>query len=121
MNNNEQTQSDERKQIAATILEQLGGRMFAAMVGMRSAVALESGIRISFPAPTPKAPNVCTIELDRGSDTYIVSFHRMSISHKRGLVYQQIGETHDNAYAEDLQPIFTRATGLETSLGTLGR
>lgn len=104
------------RQIAATILQQLGGSRFVAMtgahnlqhgVGMHSCGALYLRFRGSLRF------NSLQVSLD-GRDTYTVRFVKMAGA-ARG--FGTLAETtHEGVYAEDLRSLFERETGLATSL-----
>jgi hypothetical protein len=95
---------------AHTILQQLGGSRFIAMTGARSFVGSQTGLTFKLPARFARGGiNVVRIALDP-SDTYTVEFGKLW-----GLDYRTI-KTLDGVYAEDLQDIFTDATGLDTHL-----
>jgi hypothetical protein len=93
--------------VANTILAQLGGSKFLAMTGAKHLTALPTGLMFSLPFPS--APNKIRIELDP-SDTYTVRAFRVS-----GLTVKNRGE-FTGVYADQLQTVFTRLTGLDTRL-----
>jgi len=96
-------------EIANTILDQLGGRRFSAMTGAGNAYAGERSVRFSIKARAKAGINRVLVELT-GNDDYTLTFHK-----QRGLdckLVQKIVGVH----AEELRPMFTRVTGLETSL-----
>ena len=104
--------SQERMDIANTILQQLGGRKFQAMTGARQFVALESGLRFKLPGGggfCKHGINCVSITLDP-SDTYTVVFYR-----NRGMTVTTVSEHHD-IYFDQLQELFTAETGLDTHL-----
>lgn len=97
--------------VARTILDQLGGRQFIVMTGARD---LSSGAR-SLQFRIGRNAHAIThvrVTLDP-SDTYTVEFYR-----GRG-VKVRLATSHADVYAEDLRDLFTRETGLYTSLGTM--
>jgi hypothetical protein len=95
------------KQIAKTILSQLGGNKFCAMTGAKTFVALEDGLMFAI----PRAKNIRKVEIKlNGSDLYDVVFYSL-----RG-VECKIVAMHSEVYADQLQAIFTQETGLYTSL-----
>lgn len=99
------------KQIATTILKQLGGNKFIAMTGARRFVALENG-GIIFHLPSNfavKGINIVKIELDP-SDTYNITFYKAH----RGIIKEI--DNYEMIYCDQLQGIFTKVTGLYTSL-----
>lgn len=96
-------------QIAQTILEQLGGTRFALMTGSKNFLALDRGLRFFLVRNNSKA-NRCQITLD-WNDTYSVRFYSQTQS--RG--FKELA-LHTGVYCDQLQDIFTKATGLYTSL-----
>lgn len=100
-------------EVAATILEQLGGSRFIAMTGAKHFLG---GVRtLSFRLPrnfARRGINHVRITLD-SDDTYSVFFGRVRVS---GARYDIISQ-HDKVYADGLQRLFRDATGLDTSLG----
>jgi hypothetical protein len=101
------------KQIAETILAQLGGNRFVAMTGARS---FSSGIMrdkqpgLSFRLSRCKdGIQSCIITL-APDDLYDIEFGRM-VKHDYKVV-----KSHEGVYVENLRRLFTEATGLETSL-----
>jgi len=113
------TTTENRQQIAATILQQLGANKFCAMTGAKELVATERGLRFRLPARFAKHGIVLvSIDLDP-SDTYTVSFQRIKRTRVvPGVTFPEPVEVKKvvGAYAEDLQRVFTEATGLDTHL-----
>jgi hypothetical protein len=74
---------------------------------------------LSFKVPrnTSKA-NAVGIYYDRGSDTYTMKFWKQKGAPTFEMV---LVEQFDGVYADMLRTLFTDVTGLETSLGTMGR
>jgi hypothetical protein len=104
-------------EVARTILQQLGGNKFVAMTGARNIVGGQNNLSFRLPGSggfTKDGINAVKIELDP-SDTYKVTFMRI-----RGGKMSVVSE-HDNVYAESLREVFEQATGLRTSLGTMGK
>lgn len=119
-------------QIAATILEQLGGQRAAAMIGIRHALAFPAipadptptvfcpngreakgpGVGVRFSAKATNGANHVEIVLDP-SDTYTVTFWRI-----RGGASHDLRKisTHDMVHADGLRPLFESETGLLLSL-----
>lgn len=103
-------------QIAQTIIAQLGGQRFSAMTGARNMIATASGLRFGLPRAhgyCRDGINMVQITLDTASDLYSVRFLKA-----RKLEVDVVSE-HDGIYGDQLRQLFTRATGLETSLGTV--
>jgi len=94
--------------IAATILNQLGGNKFIAMTG---AACYSDGNTLVSKFKGSKVANIMYVTLNE-NDLYDVKICKF-----RGMEVKTIKEVN-NAYAEMLQDIFTKATGLYTSLGT---
>lgn len=96
--------------VATTILEQLGGPRFVHMTGARDLVGGRSELRFRLPARLAKdGVNVVRIVLTP-MDVYTVETYRAR-GGKSTLV-----DTAEDIYAEDLQRVFTRMTGLVTRL-----
>lgn len=97
--------------VAATILNQLGGPRFIAMTG--ASKFLRGVHSLSFRLPANFARNRINhvrITLD-SDDTYSVFFGRA-----RGAHYTVVSQ-HQTVYADGLQRLFRDQTGLDTSLG----
>lgn len=94
--------------VSNTILSQLGGNRFSTMVGMK--YATHSSRTLSFQiGRNPKNVSGVHIELEH-DDTYTMTFFRI-----RNLRVEEIAKIPE-IYAEQLREVFTRYTGLETSL-----
>lgn len=98
--------------VAQTIYEQLGGRRFAAMTGARDFVSDGNTLRFRLPARFARR-GITRVRIDYhpGQDLYEIQFARI-----RGLYTLDVIERAAGVYAEDLQRIFTDATGLDTHL-----
>lgn len=94
--------------IAATILAQLGNNKFIAMTGAKNLMGLGDGLSFQIGRNSSKANRV-KIKL-AADDTYTVSFARYA-----KLDVKQL-EQFDGIYCDQLREVFTRYTGLETSL-----
>jgi len=100
--------------VAETILQQLGGNKFRAMVGPKylgKGKDEKGNEYLSFRLPKSyNRINYVKVTYNRGKDTYDMEF---------GLVkkydYKLVWEI-EGVYAEDLQRIFTEKTGLDTHL-----
>lgn len=99
------------QQIAATILEQLGGRRFMVMTGAKNLVALtEGGLQFKLPARFAKdGINLVAVKLN-ADDLYDVQYMKT-----RGLDVKAVREETD-LYFDQLQERFTANTGLDTRL-----
>lgn len=100
------------KEIAQTILAQIGGKAFVFMCGVRNLTAIERGLSFRIPGTmTRKRVNYVRITLEP-DDTYAVEFcviRKMAcrrVSHWEGV------------HCDDLAPLFREQTGLETRLPT---
>lgn len=106
--------AQEQKEIAGTILQQLGGRKFLAMTGARDLYALDGngGLQLSFRGSTRANKLVIKVDPD---DTYTFELWKI-----RGVEMKKVYEC-DGVYDDMLQSIFTSETGLDCTLGTMGR
>jgi len=118
----------EANAIAKTIIQQLGGSKFTTMTGAKNFVSLSDGNGgVQFTLPTGFSQkdgkstgiNKVIIRLN-ASDTYDVEFGAARMSRAKGPTYKVIAKA-DDIYADSLQEVFTRYTGLDTSLGSMGR
>lgn len=99
--------------IAQTILAQLGGRRFIAMTSAGNFIGGDNYLMFSLPTGLAKEGiNRIRITLD-WTDTYI--FEALKVYRGPELKADTI-EKLDFVYADDLQEIFTRVTGLDTHL-----
>jgi len=104
--------SEQAKEVASTILMQLGGRRFIAMTGAKNFLALNDGcggMRFNIPRFPGVKINLIEIVLN-GSDLYDVKFSRV-----HGLALKEIS-SHTDIYFDELRGLFERETGLRTSL-----
>lgn len=104
------------KEIAYTILHQIGGRRFIAMTGAKNFVALIEnktklgGISFSIPAKLSKNKiNRVVISL-MPNDTYQMEFFRVF-----GITIKPI-ETYSDVYCDQLSSLFTDVTGMDVHL-----
>lgn len=96
------------REIARTVLEQLGGRRFVAMTGARNILAGNRSLSFRLPAKggwAKRGINIVTVTLS-GLDLYDVEFKRLY-----RLEVKTVAE-ESGVYAEDLQKVFTEHTGL---------
>ncbi len=109
-------------QIAATILNQLGGNRFIAMTGAKNFLATGDGLRFSIGRNASKANRV-EIKLN-GLDLYDIEFvkytpSKLKVNHKAGTA-EWVDEkrvtvkTYEDIYCDQLQELFTETTGLYT-------
>lgn len=103
-------------EVATTIQQQLGGRMFAMMTGAKHFAAhTDERGALSFKLPSNFATrgiNYVKVTLT-AADDYTVEFGKV-----RGLKYQVL-DRFEGIYAEQLRELFTRTTGLDTSMGRI--
>ena len=112
--------SQERKQIAATIISQMGGMgKISAMVNGRDWCALEDG-GLQFTFSGKRGVNKCLVHLD-ADDTYTMEFWYCKLNKKTYKYRNIIKAEFDGLYNDMLIPTFEQFTGLYLSLGTMGR
>ena len=99
--------------IAKTILEQIGGRRFAAMTGSKDFTDMGNGLRMSL-ARNKTSANRLDIIYDGGADLYNMRFYRQSVSKKTFEVKTKDIKTYKGVYCDMLEDIFTDVTGLYT-------
>jgi hypothetical protein len=101
---------------AQTILEQLGGNRFAAMTGANTFVGDEQARSLRFKISSRLATNganMVRVTLEP-SDLYRVEFFKLYSF--RGQPKLREISRHDGVYFDQLRPLFTEQTGLDTSL-----
>ena len=98
-------------QIAVTILQQIGGRRFAAMTGSHDFINLGNGLRMSLSRNKTSA-NRLEILYDEGADLYNMRFYRRTFSTKTCEVKTKDIMTYEGIYCDMLEVIFTDVTGL---------
>ena len=79
--------------IAKTILEQIGGRRFAAMTGSKDFIDMGNGLRMSL-AGNKTSANRLDIIYDAGADLYNMRFYRRTFSKKTFECKTKDIETH---------------------------
>jgi hypothetical protein len=94
-------------QVAATILEQLGGKIFCMMTGAKALVASPNSLSFKIGGGAAKKINRVTVMLD-ADDTYSVLFYRGNNC--------AVVSTHTGIYCDMLRELFTRETGFYTSM-----
>ena len=102
--------------VAQTILAQLGGNRFIAMTGAKGFIGGSQFLGFQIPKNMSGANRV-TITYAPSRDTYNMSFIKTARS---GLDTKEVAKFQE-VYADQLRGIFTKVTGMETSLGTMGR
>ena len=110
------------KEIATTILRQLGGHRFIAMTGAKDFLAIDNGLMFKVGRNASKANRV-EITLN-GLDLYDIRFFRLTggnfkVNHnKKTCEWVPVKETevkqYNDMYCDQLQEIFTEVTGLYT-------
>ena len=100
-------------QIAATILQQIGGKRFVVMTGSHDFINLGNGLRMSLSRNKTSA-NRLEIIYDEGADLYNVRFYRQSINHTTFEVTTKDIKAYEGVYCDMLEDIFTDVTGLYT-------
>lgn len=93
------------KQIASTILSQLGGSKIGCMIGVDQFVAIENGLQFRFKAKAKNKSNLIQVKLN-DSDLYDITF-----GYIRGANYSVRSEFSD-IYCDQLIEIFEEQTGL---------
>ena len=98
--------------IAATILQQIGGKRFKAMTGSRDFIDMGNGVRMNLSRNKTSA-NRLAITLDKETDTYRMRFYRMTVSKHFEVKTKDIA-VYEGVYCDMLEEIFTSVTGLYT-------
>ena len=96
-------------QIAKTILQQLGGNKFMAMTGAKDFGIGSDGLQFKI-GRNSKSISHIVIDYDRGKDLYNMKFLRVRAG-KIKVVKKVTG-----VYNDQLQKMFTKYTGMYTSL-----
>lgn len=103
-----------QKEVATEILRQLGGSKFITMTGSRNFAYDTNTLSMQLRRNKAKAKWLkITLNV---MDTYDMQFIDLDKDHKLVVKAEK-----KNVYNDQLQEIFTSVTGLETSLGTMGR
>lgn len=102
-------------QVAAIILQQIGGRRFVAMTGSHDFINLGNGLRMSL-CRNKTSANRLEIIYDEGADLYNMRFFRISIHHEPFDIKVKDIEKIDGVYCDMLEDIFTDVTGLDTRI-----
>lgn len=97
--------------IAQTILQQIGGRRFAAMTGSRDFINMGNGLRMSL-ARNKTSANRLDITYDEGLDLYNMRFYRKTFSKKTFECKTKDITGYEGVYCDMLEDIFTQVTGL---------
>ncbi len=99
----------ERKEIAQTILAQLGGNQFITMTGAKNLAATDFGLQFKIGSGAKNGITHVTVTLNT-MDLYNVKYVKV-----RGSKMTTIGEDKD-VYCDMLRSTFTAATGFYTSM-----
>ncbi len=111
------TETDKREQQARAneILHQLGGRRFIAMTGARNIMHDAGALIFSLPGRTFTRGGINKVKIGlNGLDLYDLTFWK--IANKRGAFTVEEVSTASDVYFDQLQAVFTEATGLDTHL-----
>lgn len=106
--NNTAEDREANREIARTILEQLGGKKFVVMTGASGFQPGNRSLTFRLPAQGGWAKhgiNIVSVQLN-GFDLYDMQFKRFY------RLEVKLVEAATNVYAEDLQAVFTNHTGL---------
>jgi hypothetical protein len=96
--------------VAETILAQLGGNKFLAMTGAKYLTAHDDALSFKLP-PSFASSGINYVKITlTPMDVYTVEAYRL-----RG-VKATLVESYDNVYVDMLRSVFTKVTGLNTSL-----
>lgn len=102
-------------EIATTILQQLGGKMFSLMTGAKDFLALDNGLRFKI-CRNSAGVNTVTVEYDVGSDTYNMIFEAVSVSRKTFEMKRRLVNRTEDVHCGELCDVFTRITGLHMEM-----
>ena len=114
------------KQVAATILQQLGGKRFMFMTGIKDFFTNGDDLCMKLGRNASKA-NQLQIKYDYGTDLYIMRFFRFTppryISKTGKLTEEKIIEikTFEDVFFDQLEELFREVTGLETRFPKIRR
>ena|SRR5690348_11826864 len=98
------------KQVAETILEQLGGNRFIVMTGARGFLDAGNALRFRLPSNfASRGINAVSVTLN-GADTYDLVFSKV----RGSSVTEVAAVTH--VYVDQLRDVFRSETGLDTTL-----
>ncbi|GAB0154428.1 hypothetical protein [Marinobacterium sp. BA1] len=103
---------------AETILEQLGGRGFRAMCGVKHPVAIDDGIQFQIGRGAKNNITHVVVRLDP-SDTYNIEFGKMGRQKNEYGGFTpvwRVVETRQGVYGDQLPEVFSDVTGYETRM-----
>jgi len=111
-------ETTENKEIANTIVQQMGGRALNVMAGAKRFTITDKGLKFSLPSGFAKN-GINQVQVDlTPEDTYKVKFNK--IGRAPNFTATEVS-THDNIYAEDLTSLFEKETGLTLSMPKIHR
>jgi hypothetical protein len=109
--NKQAPQPTTARNIAAEILQQLGGNRFIAMTGARNLSFADNGALTMHLRRNISGAKYLRIEIN-GSDLYNMIFRTQC---KKDYSFPIVAQ-YENIYADQLQSIFTKVTGYNTTL-----
>lgn len=95
--------------VGKTILEQMGGRRLAGMLGVRKFIGIKDGLAFQWPNKTRSKGNYVEIVLTP-KDLYNMTFFNLSRAGKK------LVKKYTDLYAEDLNSTFEHQTGWKTRM-----
>ena len=98
-------EKEQRKEIAQTIINQLGGRRFMLMTGVKQFIMEECGVSFKIGRNGSKSNHV-VVEYDYGRDLYNLVFGKIYNG-----TYKELERT-DGIYFDMLEELFENYTGL---------
>lgn len=102
--------------IAATILNQLGGHKFLAMTGVKQPMFDADGTLTFKPGKNAGKVNYVSISYDVAKDLYNMKFENIRMNKKTYDLTRKLIAEFEGVYADQLQELFTKVTGMYTSL-----
>jgi len=101
--------------VANEIFRQIGGKRFVVMTGAKYVTAIRGGLELRLPR-AKDGINLVEIMYNKGADDYTMSFYRFQAPTLKREWKKTLKKQYKNIYADDLQRLFTDATGLDTHL-----
>lgn len=112
-NTNTTRTKEQQREIADTIIAQLGGRQFIMLTGSKNFGFDEKGLSFRVGTNEKRVTHV-KIDYDGGADAYDVYFYSL-----RGTDLRVVAE-HHGIFSDQLQDLFENATGLYVTLRRRG-
>ena len=112
--NNTATQNN--KDIAATILNQLGGHKFMAMTGVKQPMFDADGTLTFKLGKNAGKVNYVSISYDAAKDLYNMKFENIRMNKKTYDLTRKVIAEYEDVYGNQMQDLFTVVTGMNTSL-----